>query len=184
VGSNEQGGRQVSEPGKKQILEYVRTPMPLLMLRDLCDKQKWLLSMIMNCKTGFNFKNEILADIFDVSQQRISELLTDLEEKGYIKIEARQSRWRIIYFQENTKVSKDLLSSFDGFTFEKSGKYKAGTFAKTREYFQKKTKPYNRSNKEINRKEEIKNNKTACARDFSFSHSDSEKKKQGIVIEV
>ena len=108
-------------------LEYVKIPIGIFVANDLNDKQKILLGMVASFKAGLKLNNATLAKLFQIRQGRISELLTDMERKDYVQIKNRQSKYRIVYLQENTKVenlllsiSTELLSDLDCSTFDQS----------------------------------------------------------------
>jgi DNA-binding MarR family transcriptional regulator len=93
-------------------LDYITIPTTILRLKDLNIRQKVLLALVISFnEKGLKKSNESLAEILDVLPSRISDLLCDMERKGYIEIKNRQSQHRRIYLREKSKVGDVLLTS-------------------------------------------------------------------------
>ena len=113
-------------------LDYLHIPVAILKLRDLSLRQKLLLGLVVSFgDKGLCIGNRELGDILGVLPTRVSELLYDLEAKGYVEIKNRHSRYRTIYYRPKSTVgdivlstktdSKSvLLSTFDRSTIDQS----------------------------------------------------------------
>jgi hypothetical protein len=91
-------------------LDYVTIRRPILILKGYSANKKILLGLVdsFNSK-GLKMSNAGLAEILDVRADYVSNLLSELESSGDIRIENRQSRYRTIYFGEKSKVNDVLL---------------------------------------------------------------------------
>lgn len=150
------------EPGKKQI-EYIKLYTPVLLLENLSLSQKVLFCLILNSSGGLRLGNDRLGKLLGITPTTVSRLLSDMLEKQYIKIDLAQSKYRRAYFDENSKVGKNLLCSFQQFTFAFSTKQAGATLTKTASYFDENSK-HNKKNKY---KSNEFYNKTACAEKIS-----------------
>ena len=91
-------------------LDYLHVPVAILKLGDLNLRQKLLLGLVVSFgDKGLRCGNPELGDVLSVLPSRISDLLCELEAKGYIEIKNRQSRHRAIYFRPKSKVAGVLL---------------------------------------------------------------------------
>lgn len=105
-------------------LEYVKIPVAVLELDGLCLAQKILLAMVLSFSNrGLKMSNAALGKLLNIRPDTVSKMLADLAAKGYIEIANKQSRWRVIYFGEKSKVGNALLGSLDRFTLEKNATY-------------------------------------------------------------
>ena len=111
-------------------LDYLHIPAAILMITDLSLREKLLLSGVAGFREkGLRESNAELAKLLDVLPSRVSELLVSLESKGWVEIQNRRSRHRVVYFRPNPKVllstqsesraeKGSLLSTLDGLTFD------------------------------------------------------------------
>jgi DNA-binding MarR family transcriptional regulator len=118
--------------GEIMTLDYILIPIQILTLKGYSLSKKILLSLVSSFnEKGLRMSNDDLAEILDVRPTWISELLCDLESTGDVEIKNRQSRHRVIYLRQNSKVGdillstkteskKVLLSTLTGSTFDKS----------------------------------------------------------------
>ena len=91
-------------------LDFIICPAAILKLRGLNLREKLLLSLAFKFNgNGLRASNTELAGLLDVLPSWVSDLLCSLERKGYIEIENRQSRHRVIYFRPKPKVGDELL---------------------------------------------------------------------------
>ena len=94
------------------MLDYITISTAILRLKDLNLRQRILLALVISFnEKGLKKDNESLAEILDVRPTRITDLLCDMERKGYIEIKNRQSRFRIIHLRDKSKVGDVLLTS-------------------------------------------------------------------------
>lgn len=100
-------------------IEYIHLPIELLKIRELSDKQKMLLSLVLSfVGKGLTMSNYSLADLLQIHPAKVSAYISDLQSKGYITIENGQSKYRKIYFNQNVKVD-NLLYRFGKSTLTK-----------------------------------------------------------------
>jgi DNA-binding MarR family transcriptional regulator len=111
---------------------YVLISMPVFNLDDLNLREKILLALVVSFDStdGLKISNTELARILDIWPSRVSRILKNLEQKGYITITGAQSKWRKIYLLQSAKVKvllttlreskKALLSRFDTSTVAQS----------------------------------------------------------------
>ena len=93
-------------------LDHIYAPDVILTIKGLSLREKLLLSLVVRFgKKGLTAGNAEIARLLDVTPTRVSELLSNLEQKGYVEIENRQSRHRKVYFRPNSKVRATLLST-------------------------------------------------------------------------
>jgi len=81
--------------GRMSGLTHITIPAQILLLPDVNDKQKMLLGMVSGFSKGIHkVTNLTLSKLFKVKPSRVSDLLSDLEGKDYVKILNRQSKYR------------------------------------------------------------------------------------------
>jgi len=124
-------------------LDYLHIPVVVLMLPGLSLREKLLLGLVISFdNNGLKISNESLGEILNVWPSRVSRLLKNLEQKGYVKIKNSQSRYRVIYLLQSAKVDV-LLATLDTPTVAQSRNRIKGSksLSKNREraHFQKPT---------------------------------------------
>jgi DNA-binding MarR family transcriptional regulator len=93
-------------------LNYITLPTAILRLKDLNLRQKLLLGLIISFnEKGLKMTNKALGEILDVWPSRVSKLLKEMESKGYVRIENKQSQYRKIYLLQSAKVDNILLAT-------------------------------------------------------------------------
>ena len=65
---------------------------------------------------GLRLGNTQIGRILGLNQSNTSRMIAKLEAAGWLRITAKQSRWRCIYFASSDKVNNVLLCSKEGFT--------------------------------------------------------------------
>jgi biotin operon repressor len=90
-------------------ITHITIPLEVLKLRELSLHQKAILALVLTFPRGLMLSNKQIGELFGISASRVSHLLAKLEKSGDIRIENRQSRYRRIYFAENSKVKLPLL---------------------------------------------------------------------------
>jgi len=93
-------------------LNYITLPTAILRLKDLNLRQRILLALVVSFnEKGLKMSNELLGEILDVWPSRVSKLLKEMESKGYVRIENKQSQYRKIYLLQSAKVDNILLTT-------------------------------------------------------------------------
>jgi len=96
-------------------IDFVTIPTWVLQDPNLCDKQKMLLGLIIGFNSkGFRMGNNEVGEILMLNPKTVSNLMSDLKSKGYIKIDNPQSRYRKIYFHKNIEVETTTLPQKEG----------------------------------------------------------------------
>jgi len=90
-------------------LDYVRLPVSILKIKDLTFGQKIILGLVTSLSKGLKLSNAATGEILSVSEGHVSRMINDLESKGYVRIENRQSKYRAIYLGIERKVEAVLL---------------------------------------------------------------------------
>jgi DNA-binding MarR family transcriptional regulator len=92
-------------------LDFITIPTAILKLRDLNLREKLLLALVVSFNSkGLRAGNEELSVLLDVWPSRVSRLLKSLEEKGYVRIENPQSRYRVVHLLQSAQVEDVLLA--------------------------------------------------------------------------
>ena len=94
-------------------LDYLYVSAGVLRLPDLSLRQKLLLGLIISFdgEKGLKVSNKELSELLNVWPSRVSRLLKNLEEKGYVKIENPQSRHRVVHLLQSAQVENILLAT-------------------------------------------------------------------------
>jgi len=91
-------------------IDFVTIPTWVLQYKNLCDKQKMLLGLIIAFDSKcLMMSNGELGKILMLNPDYVSQLISDLEAKKYVWITGAKSKYRKIYFEKNLKVKDDLL---------------------------------------------------------------------------
>ena len=91
-------------------LDYVKVSVSILQIRDLSLTQKIILGLVTSLAKGLKLDNSAIGKILNISASQVSHVINDMERKGYVRIENRQSKYRTIYLAENPKVKAVLLN--------------------------------------------------------------------------
>ena len=97
-------------------LDYLpSTSIAILRLADLNLRQKLLLSLVSSFNSnGLKASNESLGEILDIWPSRVSNLLKDMESKGYVRIDKSQSQYRRIYLLQSATVALAIKRNSEG----------------------------------------------------------------------
>ena len=92
-------------------LTHITIPIELYQDKNLCEVKRAVLSLALAFgDTGLRIPDGELAKLFGKSRQWLNKIIGELKTGNYIKIEKSQSKYRVIYYQENATVNKVLLS--------------------------------------------------------------------------
>jgi DNA-binding MarR family transcriptional regulator len=92
-------------------LNYLYIPVGIMKLPDLNLREKLLLALVVSFNNkGLRAGNKELSVLLDVWPSRVSRLLKSLEQKGYVKIENPQSRYRVVHLLQSAQVEDILLA--------------------------------------------------------------------------
>lgn len=79
--------------------------MVIMKLKNLNLRQKILLGLVISFnEKGLKMGNKTLGEILDIWPSRVSKLLKDMESKGYVRINNKQSQYRTIYLLQSATV--------------------------------------------------------------------------------
>jgi len=93
-------------------LSYLHIPVAVLKLADLNIREKLLLGLVIAFGNGgLRVNNQELSVLLDIWPSRVSRLLKSLEQKGYVKIENPQSRYRVVHLLQSARVESILLAT-------------------------------------------------------------------------
>ena len=113
-------------------LDFVHIPVAILQIEELSFAQKIMLGLVTSFNSkGLRLSNSELGNILNISANRVSKSLGDMERKGYIKIHNGQSKWRQIYLVENPDVDKLSQRLYFGENAKVLGRFRQSTLAKT-----------------------------------------------------
>jgi hypothetical protein len=101
------------------MIKYITIPAGILQLDDVNDKQRLLLGMVVSFgDEGLRMGNVNLAELLHVHRNHITNLLLELEQKNYVEIINKQSRYRKIL------LSAKLVSTLTGLPVSKLSTYR------------------------------------------------------------
>jgi hypothetical protein len=87
-------------------LNFLHIPVAVLKLPGLNLRQKLLLGLVISFDDkGLRMSNEELGEILDIWPSRVSKLFKDMESKGYVRIDNKQSQYRKIYLLQSATVA-------------------------------------------------------------------------------
>jgi len=136
--------------GATMTLEYITIQTAILRLKNLNPRQKILLGLIISLdENGLKMSNEALAEILGVLPSRISDLLCDMERKGYIEIKNRQSQHRRINLREKSKVGDVLLTRKVGSRDNLLTRKRSPTYEKNRNIIKESNKRAHKTKKPV-----------------------------------
>ena len=85
-----------------------RIPGAILYHPELSLSEKVLLGLVWSFKNGLRLSNAEIGKIVCLHTSNVSLMISRLEAAGWVKITAKQSRWRRIYFTAGAKVNGDF----------------------------------------------------------------------------
>ena len=107
----------------KAGVKTCRIPGAILYHPELKLAEKVLLGLVWSFKDGLRLSNAELGRILCKHPVTVSNTISRLESAGWLKITAKRSRWRRIYFSADAKVKGDSTLAFDDSTLARGLTY-------------------------------------------------------------
>lgn len=91
-------------------IDYVRIDNEILTRKDLSSTEKIVLGLIKNFNAkGLRLPNSEIAKLVGTKPKTVTIILSRLQDKGWIRIENSQSKYRQVYFRTESEVKPGLL---------------------------------------------------------------------------